>query len=170
MRVLGVTFDYRFGFRKYICGLVERPKIRMGILTEVAGSTWGARVGVLRLTGKTLLVGLVGYRLVTFGSSAYDPDLMQIGTCIINPTAPRVVGPGRSARLPVLLATAGLRSVQNAYLQQSATTLDAVLRAYGTSVLKRILSSTTFFCSYGYRCDALHTNIFRSPRLKKGIR
>ena len=48
---------------------------------------------------------------------------------MVNVMARKVAGAGRSARLPVLHATAGVLSVKNLYIQQCAAFVDLGLRA-----------------------------------------
>ena len=52
--------------------------------------------------------------------------------------ARKVLGVGRSARLPVSLAAAGVQSVQNLYLQHCAELVDASLRASESAIRVRL--------------------------------
>ena len=58
---------------------------------------------------------------------------------MVNVPARRVIGVGRSARLPVLHATAGILSARNLYAQHCADMVGHTLRAEGSSVQTRVM-------------------------------
>ena len=53
-------------------------------------------------------------------SGAYEQLFYEISTCVTNVTAGKVIGVARSARLPVLLVTAGMKSFHNLYMRRNA--------------------------------------------------
>ena len=65
-------------------------------------------------------------------------SLSRIGTNIINVRARRILGVGPSARLPALHGAAGVRAINNVYLQRTADLLDSGLRAADSSILNRL--------------------------------
>ena len=130
--------DVRFCFDAHLRHIVNKAKKRIGLLHRIAGYAWGAEAGVLRPTSQTLVVSLLRYCLTVFVSGAYEQDFRRLVVCVVNPVARRVAGAGRYARLPIHLASAGVLSVHNLYLQRRAVVLDRVLRARNSTVCERL--------------------------------
>ena len=61
---------------------------------------------------------------------------------MVNETARRVAGVNRSARLPVLHATAGLLSAHNSFVQQCAAVLDLGMRAQDSCSQEHLIKWT----------------------------
>ena len=138
IKILGLLVDYRFCFQQHTAQLLGQAKTRMGILARASGFTWGLETNVLRITAGALVTSLLRYEVSVHGSGPYEQFLSRIDTCIINITARRVIGAGRSTRFPVLLATAGMKSIRNLYLQHNAKMLDSSLRATSSPIQTRL--------------------------------
>ena len=139
MRVLGVVLDCRMCFEGQVASILDRAKIRMGVVAKLSGCEWGAETGVLRMTGEALAVSLIRYGLVVMGSGAYEQSLNALEVGVVNVLVRRVCGVGRSARLPVLHSTAGLLSVHNLYIQRCAETVMAAMKAEASSIQARVV-------------------------------
>ena len=59
IEVLGLHIDARRSTQQHINGLLDRAKIRMGILARVSGRTWGLETGGLRMTADSPLTSLM---------------------------------------------------------------------------------------------------------------
>ena len=129
IKILGVVFDTGFGFTAHVEGILQKVRLRHGIMARLARSTWGLEAGLLRSTHAALLTSLMGYGLAVVGSGAYEKDLRRLGTQGANVTARRITGISRSARLEVLHAAAGIWSIHNQYLQHVAMLLARALAA-----------------------------------------
>ena len=138
LKILGVWWDARLCFAEHIHRVLDRAKVRHGVMARLARSTWGLEVGVLRSTHAALLVSLSGYGLVAVGSGAYERGLHSLEVQLANISARRIVGVGRSARLATLHMTAGVLSAENQYLRACALLLDRVLRAYNSAIQTRL--------------------------------
>ena len=92
----------------------------------------------MRITADALVTSLLRYGLGTYGSGAYEQCLRKIDTCVVNVVARKVLGVGRSARLPILHATAGAQAMRNLYTQRCAELVDAALRASASSIQNRL--------------------------------
>ena len=140
MKVLGVIFDEHFSLQDHFENLLERSKVRMGVLTRLSGQKWGMEARMLRLTGQSLVISLIEYGYVITGSGMSDSQLHQLNTRLLNTLARRIVGVGPSARLPVLFAMAGTLAPHNTYIQQCGETLNLILRAKGSSVQSKVMA------------------------------
>ena len=125
-------------FRDHIEKMIDRAKVRMGLLSRVTSFTWGLETGVLRMTAETLITSLIRYGLSVWGAMAYEQYLKKIDTAVINPMARKVLGTGISARLPTLHATAGVKSMRNIFAQHCAELLDSSLRATKSTIQRRL--------------------------------
>ena len=68
MKVLGVVFDRDFSFADHFSRIMEKARIRVGILAKLAGHKRGLETRMLRLTGQSLAVSLMRYGYVVTGS------------------------------------------------------------------------------------------------------
>ena len=134
IKILGMLFDQRFSFEDHMSKILAKARTRLAILNKVAGSSWGLETGMLRLTGKSLVLSLLRYGQTVVGSSLSEKWMSLIDTRIINILARKIVGAGPSARLSVLRAIAGVESSHNMYIQQCAKMLNLILRADRSSV------------------------------------
>ena len=139
IKISGVVFDMRFCFEAQVKTILDRAKIRIGVVSRLAGCTWGAETAIMRLTGDALVISLMRYALAVIGSGMYEQSLRRLEVCVVNVLARKVIGVGRSARLPVLHATAGILSAHNLYAQHCADMVDHTLRAEGSSVKERVM-------------------------------
>ena len=139
MEILGITLDCRFGFTDHVASILKRAKDRLGIQARLAGCVWGAEVGVLRRTGKALVVSVLRYGLAVYGSGTYENSLTALEVGIVNPLARRICGVGVTARIPTLQMAARVLSAHNLFLQHCAGMVDATLRADGSSIRERVV-------------------------------
>ena len=138
MKILGIVLDRRLIFRGHIEQISDRAKVGLAILGKLAGCKWGSVTGLLRSPGEALIVSLLRYRCTIVGSGGYEQDPRKLETCVVNELARRVAEVSRSARIPVLLATAGFLSARNVYVQRCAAVLDLGLRAQNGSLQSRL--------------------------------
>ena len=138
IKILGIIFDMKLCFEAHIETILDRAKIRVGVISRLAGCTWGAETGILRLTGDSLVVSLMRYGLPMIGSGAYEQSINKLEVCVVNILARKIAGVARSARLPVLHMAAGVVSYRNLYIQNCGQMVDHVLRAGNSSIKKRI--------------------------------
>ena len=137
-RVLGVTLDERLGFEKHVSGVIGRTMTRHGAMAQLARTSWGLEVGLLRSAHKALITSIAQYGLTLVGNFAYEGSLNRLETQSANVAARRITGVSRAARLAVLRSTADVLSIRNEYVQQCASMLDRALRAFGSSMRERI--------------------------------
>ena len=95
-------------------------------------------INVLRIPTDALVTSLLRCGLSVYGSGAYEQAPPKMDTYVVNATAGRILGAGHSARLPVLLATAGAQSMRNLYQQHCAEMLDSGMRATASSIQTRL--------------------------------
>ena len=138
IKILGILFEVRFCSQQHIERTMDKAKIRMGILVRVSGFERGLRAGVLRMTAGSLVTSLLRYVLGANGPGSHEQALSRIGTNIINVMARRILCVGPSARLPALHGAAGVRTINNLYLQHTADLLDSGLRAADSSIWNRL--------------------------------
>ena len=119
--------------------------------TWILGFTWGSERSVLRATADSVgdcrymrkrsggdCRGLIqSADSVSTGSGAYGQSLRKSDTGIIDVTAIRILGAGRTARLSTLHAAAGAMSMPNLYLQRIAGILDSEMPAAGSPIQTR---------------------------------
>ena len=160
-RLLGVVFDENFRFQDHVSQILEKAKIRLAILAKVSSNSWGLDTGMLRLTGKALVLSLLRYGLTVTGSGMNDKDMQRIDTRVVNVLARRILGVGPSARLPVLHAVAGVESMNNLYVQNCAAMLNIALRAERSSLQTRM---NRWLCrAYEVRSWRSHPEILAPP-------
>ena len=147
MRILGVIFDCDFSFERHFTRICEKTRVRMAILGRLATSSWGLESTMMRITGEALVVSLLRFGLTVVGSGLADGLMRRLDTTILNVMARRTTGVARTARIPVLHATAGILSAHNLFIQQCASMVDLSLRATGASVQARV--SRWMECMYG---------------------
>ena len=138
IKILGILFDVRVCFQQQIERTADKAESRMGILERVSGVERGLETGVLRMTADSLVTSLLRYGLGVIGSGAHEQALSRIGTNIINVMARRILGVGPSARLPALHVAAGVRAINNLFLQHTAELWDSALRAADSSIWNRL--------------------------------
>ena len=138
MKILGVVFDKSFSFTDHYHRILEKARVRMGVIAKLSSRKWGLETRMLRLTGQSLVVSLLRYGFVVTGSGMSDAQMRFLNTRLLNPLARRIVGVGPSARLPVLFAMAGILNSYNLYIRQCSETLNLILRASGSSAGHRV--------------------------------
>ena len=154
LKILGVVFDDQFGFKLQIDAMLDRAKVRHGVMARLARSSWGLEVGVLRTTHTALLTSMTRYALVTIGSGAYEKQFRHLETQHTNISARRITGISRSARLMTLHMCADIRSVANLYIRQCALMLDRVLRAANCSIQTRMgMEMEREYCAKGWETE-----------------
>ena len=72
IKILGVTFDKRFCFSRQLTSIQDRAKVRLGVLSKLAGLKWGTDTIIAKLTGDALVVSLIRYALTVTGSGRYE--------------------------------------------------------------------------------------------------
>ena len=91
------------------------------------------------MTADTLLVSLLRYGLAVTGSMSCEQSPSRLDVAVINVAARRILGVNISARLPTLLAPAGLKSIRNFYRQHCAEVLDSAFRVANSAIRGRLL-------------------------------
>ena len=72
LKILGLLIGERFSFQEHFSNLIDRAKIRMGIISRVSGRAWGLETNVLRMTPNALVAGMLRYGLTITGAMAYE--------------------------------------------------------------------------------------------------
>ena len=72
LKILGVTFDADLNFPQQVAHTLDGARMRLAISARVAGTSWGLKAGMLRLTHDALVVGLLRYGLLARGSGTYE--------------------------------------------------------------------------------------------------
>ena len=134
MKILGLMVDSGFRFQQHTAHQIDRANVRMGILFRASGFTRGLETNVPRITADALIPSLLCYGLAVYGPGAFGQYLRGLDTFIVKVPARKVLGVGRSARLPALLPTAGSSSIHNLYLKHVAEMLESSLRAFGSTI------------------------------------
>ena len=138
IKVLGVILDPSLSFEDHFTRIMDKAKVRMGVLAKLSGSKWGLETRMLRLTGQALIISLVRYGYILTGSGLSNLRMSQLNTRLLNILARKIVGTGPSARLPVLFSLAGILNSQNLYVQQCAESLNLILRATDSSAQDKL--------------------------------
>ena len=68
IRILGVDLDPKLSFTAHTMSIVNRTKIRVGIISTLSGCIWEDETGIQRLTGKSLVISLLRHALAMVGS------------------------------------------------------------------------------------------------------
>ena len=87
-------------------------------MAQLASSAWGLESGVLRSTHMALKTSRIRYGFATYGGYVNEKQMDRPDTQIATVAARRITGAHRTARLEVLMPTAGLVSVRDVYIQQ----------------------------------------------------
>ena len=90
IRILGLQWDSWLCFAEHVNNVLSRAKIRHGVMSRLARSTWALEVGALRSSQAALLTSLAGYGLAAYGSGAYEGDLRRLGAQLVNASARRI--------------------------------------------------------------------------------
>ena len=109
----GLCLDELSGFSERMDNGLKKAIVRHGVMAQLASTRWGLEAGVLRSTHLALIASLIQYGLVVFGGHAYERLMGRLDIQIANIAARRITGAHRSARLEVLMPTAGLASARN---------------------------------------------------------
>ena len=128
IKVLGLLIDDRMGFGQHVEKIIDRAKIRKGLLSRVSGFSRCLDTGVMKMAAETLISSLLCYAPAVFGAIAYEQRLKKIDAAVINSMAREVLGAGILARLITLRAAAGVKSMRNLFLLHCAELLDSSLR------------------------------------------
>ena len=134
VKVLGVTFDCCLDFQGQLRAVLDKARVRLALLTRIAGTSWGVETNTLRQTYDALLTSTIRYGLVLMGSGLFEDHLSRIETRLTNIAARRVVGVGGSARLMVLHIAAGVQSARNLYILNCAFMMDRAVRTHNSSI------------------------------------
>ena len=154
LKLLGMHFDVGLDFRTQLSELLGKAGVRFGLLARVSGSSWGLETNTLRLTCDALIVSLIRYGLVVTGAGLFERHFSKIETRLTNVAARRILGIGRSARLIVLHAVAGVQSAHNLFLLNCAFSIDRGLRAGRSSFRESLLDKLEKL----YRISGWHVN------------
>ena len=138
IKLLGMWFDRQFNFNIHMDQLWRKAKLRLAILSKVASTSWGLETGMIKATGKALVVSLLRYGLILTGSGMDERLFHRADTRIINPLARKISGAGPSARIQVLHAVAGVSSMHNLFIQHCASFLNLAIRAEGSSLQTKV--------------------------------
>ena len=118
MKVLGVTQDPYLTLDDHYAGMVAKAQVRQGILSRVAGYTWGLETGALRMTHDAVIGSLLRYAL-TFTGSCLPPDLMErINTQVVNIAARRIGALDKHTRIEAMHFIAGTMSSSSGYIAE----------------------------------------------------
>ena len=90
-----MVFDQSLCFSPQVASILDRSKIRLGVVARLSGREWEAEVGILRMSGEALGLGLIRYGLAVFGSGAYELSAYALGVGGINVLARRICGVAR---------------------------------------------------------------------------
>ena len=155
IRILGLQWDSRLCFAEHVNNVLSRAKIRHGVMSRLARSTWALEVGALRSSQAALLTSLAGYGLAAYGWGAYWGDLRRLGAQLVNASARRFTGVIRSARLAALHMAAGVLAKHNHYIRERALTLDRALRAHNCALRNQTFRKSHRDFSLATWCPAL---------------
>ena len=132
-----MMFDRGFTFEEHLERVLAQAKTQMAVLGKVSSCSWGLETGMIRLTGKSLVLSLLRYGLNIVGSGLSEKS-RRIDARIINVLARKITGVGPSARLPVLHALAGVETAHNMFTPQCAKMLNLSLRADKSSIQQKV--------------------------------
>ena len=65
---LGLAFDQNFSFEEHLDRVPNKAKTRLAVLNKEASCSWGLETGMIRLTGKSMVLSLLRYGLTLVGS------------------------------------------------------------------------------------------------------
>ena len=138
LRIIGVPFDDKYCFDQQTSGVLDRAKLRHGIVARLARSTWGLEISLLPTSHAALLRSLVRSALVTTGSGSYPRCLRKLEPQHANILASRVVAISRSATLLALHVCADVRLVRNLFIRHCALMSDRAPQASEGSLQTRL--------------------------------
>ena len=132
IKLLGLQLDERLGFATHLAGILQKAIVRHGIMAQLASTTWGLEAGVLRSTHIALITSLIRYGFTTYGGHIYEKLMDRLDVQVSNIAARRITGVHKSARLEVLMPTAGLISARNMFIQQCGGMVIRALEAHNS--------------------------------------
>ncbi|KAL4113976.1 hypothetical protein QTP88_017519 [Uroleucon formosanum] len=162
LRILGLIFDHKLSWKAHIRNLKSSCSTRMSIIKTLSNLTWGSDQNSLTLIYKSLILSLINYGSVIYGTT--KRNLLNTLDPIHNQGIRLATGAFRTSPTDSILCNAGVPPLQ--FIRDINTTKYMIK----TSNLPNHISSSNFHHPFpNFRSKTLNTIFENFNRIKENI-